>query len=1047
MALKICLLGVLLFTSYSDALRLLVFFPMNAKSHSILGHGVVDNLLAAGHEVVHVTSFPKEKTVPNLLEINISKVGDRIMKSLYTQSDDLTIRKLAQTKLDHIILMDLTYELNRQIIEDPSVKDYFENPKHKFDGVIMEWFYCTFIAGIAPLFEAPLIWVASTEAHWLVLDLIDGPSNPAYTVDLFSTNSLPLNLYQRTEELYTMIKIYLVSRYYITPKEKNIYESLLTSIARKRGVTLPTFDEAVYNASLMLITSHPSIGTPYKLPQNAKYVAGYHISTEVKPLPQDLKNVIDNAKHGVIYFSMGSHLRSSDMSKQMKNDLLKMFAKLYETVIWKFEDDLENVPKNVHLVKWAPQQSILAHPNLKFFITHGGQLSTTEAIHFGVPVIGIPIMGDQYVNMNSVSNKGFGITVKWSENSIISDLTAAIKEIKTNPMYTKKAKELSEIYHNRQVTPGKDLVYWVEYVIATGGALHLRSPGISLPLYKKLYLDLFALIIIVVYLLTKKLRPIICKRCRRRPIKKEKTKYMAYKTLFLLLIYASVSVAHRVLVFFPLPSKSHSLLGYAIVDNLLAAGHEVVHITSFPRNQVRNKNFTLDIDVSEIGIRLKSASLNDEDGFTIKDLVGKKIDLVFVMSFVFEVHKQVLHNSNVKALFSDPKQKFDAVIVEWGYSNFVAGIASIFESPLIWCSTTEAYWQSLELIDEVPCPAYHVDLFSHNDTPFTFWQRLEELAVIIQRKILASIYVTPNEKIAYYSIFSAYAEKRGVTLPSYEDAIYNGSFMLINSHPTVGTAFRLPQNAKYVAGFHIKPEVQPLPKDIQKIMDEAKNGVIYFSMGSSLKSIGMSHIMQSSLIKMLAKLNETVIWKFESDLNFIQENVHFVKWAPQHSILAHPNLKFFITHGGQLSTIEALHFGVPVIGIPVMADQAQNMHSIRSKGFGITVDLTEDNLAAELLTAIEEMNRNSTYKRRAKELSAIYHNRQQSPTQELVYWIEYVIDTRGAPHLRSPALFIPFYRKLYLDLIAIIIAIQIFFVAAIKLMISLVKKTKKEKVA
>ncbi|XP_045516539.1 UDP-glucosyltransferase 2-like isoform X1 [Pieris brassicae] len=523
MELKIFLLGVLLFTSYSDALRLLVFFPMPAKSHSILGHGVVDNLLAAGHEIVHITSFPKEKTVPNLMEINVSKVGERIKKSLF-KHEDLTLRKIAQTKLDPILLMGFIYEVHRQVIDDPGVLELFENPNHKFDGVIIEWFFSKFVAGIAPLFKSPLIWVATTEAHWQVLEVIDGPSNPAYNVDLFSTNSLPLNLFQRTEELYTMVKRYILYSYYITPKEKNIYESALTPIARKRGVTLPTFDEAAYNASLLLITSHPSIGTPYKLPQNAKFVAGYHISTVVKPLPQDLKKLIDNAKNGVVYFSMGSNLKSSDMSEKMKNDLLKMFAKLYETVIWKFEDDLENVPKNVHLVKWAPQQSILAHPNLKFFITHGGQLSTTEAIHFGVPVIGIPILGDQYVNMNSVSNKGFGITVKWSEDSIISDLTAAIKEINTNPIYTTKAKELSEIYHNRQVSPGKDLVYWVEYVIATSGALHLRSPGLSLPLYKKLYLDLLALIIIVVYFLTKKLRPIICKRCRRRPGKKEKSK-------------------------------------------------------------------------------------------------------------------------------------------------------------------------------------------------------------------------------------------------------------------------------------------------------------------------------------------------------------------------------------------------------------------------------------------------------------------------------------------------------------------------------------------
>lgn len=68
---------------------------------------------------------------------------------------------------------------------------------------------------------------------------------------------------------------------------------------------------------------------------------------------------MDEAKHGVIYFSMGSNLKSVDMSDYMRNSLLKLFGNLKQTVIWKFEGDLDEVPTNVHLVKWAPQLSIL----------------------------------------------------------------------------------------------------------------------------------------------------------------------------------------------------------------------------------------------------------------------------------------------------------------------------------------------------------------------------------------------------------------------------------------------------------------------------------------------------------------------------------------------------------------------------------------------------------------------------------------------------------------------------------------------------------------
>lgn len=74
---------------------------------------------------------------------------------------------------------------------------------------------------------------------------------------------------------------------------------------------------------------------------------------------QDLEKIMMSAKNGVIYFSMGSNLKSKDWPEKVKTDLLIMFGELKQTVLWKFEEDLPNVPKNVHILKWAPQPSIL----------------------------------------------------------------------------------------------------------------------------------------------------------------------------------------------------------------------------------------------------------------------------------------------------------------------------------------------------------------------------------------------------------------------------------------------------------------------------------------------------------------------------------------------------------------------------------------------------------------------------------------------------------------------------------------------------------------
>lgn len=77
---------------------------------------------------------------------------------------------------------------------------------------------------------------------------------------------------------------------------------------------------------------------------------------------------MDNTKHGVIYFSMGSNWKSKDIPKVMVDNLLKMFGELKETVIWKFEEDLYNIPSNVHILKWAPQPNILGKSHYLYFV-------------------------------------------------------------------------------------------------------------------------------------------------------------------------------------------------------------------------------------------------------------------------------------------------------------------------------------------------------------------------------------------------------------------------------------------------------------------------------------------------------------------------------------------------------------------------------------------------------------------------------------------------------------------------------------------------------
>ncbi|XP_004307596.1 PREDICTED: UDP-glycosyltransferase 76C2-like [Fragaria vesca subsp. vesca] len=65
---------------------------------------------------------------------------------------------------------------------------------------------------------------------------------------------------------------------------------------------------------------------------------------------------------------------------------------------------LEALDGKGHIVKWAPQKKVLAHPAVGLFWTHNGWNSTLESISEGVPMVCMPISCDQMLNARYVSD-------------------------------------------------------------------------------------------------------------------------------------------------------------------------------------------------------------------------------------------------------------------------------------------------------------------------------------------------------------------------------------------------------------------------------------------------------------------------------------------------------------------------------------------------------------------------------------------------------------------------------------------------------------------
>lgn len=182
-----------------------------------------------------------------------------------------------------------------------------------------------------------------------------------------------------------------------------------------------------------------------------------------------------------------------------------------QRVLWKYEDEsLTNVPSNVLIQKWIPQNDILAHPNVKVFITHSGLFGTFEALANGVPLVMIPFFGDQYRNAKRAVYAGYGQMIQFN---VINDETLykTLNEVLTNKAYSKKAKDLSAKFNHNLVHPMDEAMWWIEYVCKFKGASHLKSHAVNMSWFSYLLLDiliatLFIILITIftiVYLLKK----------------------------------------------------------------------------------------------------------------------------------------------------------------------------------------------------------------------------------------------------------------------------------------------------------------------------------------------------------------------------------------------------------------------------------------------------------------------------------------------------------------------------------------------------------------
>ena len=74
------------------------------------------------------------------------------------------------------------------------------------------------------------------------------------------------------------------------------------------------------------------------------------------------------------------------------------------------------------------------------------------------------------------------------------------------------------------------------------------------------------------------------------------------------------------------------------------------------------------------------------------------------------------------------------------------------------------------------------------------------------------------------------------------------------------------------------------------------------------------------------------------------------------------------------------------------------------------------------------------YRENAQRLSRIFRDQPLTPMEQAVYWTEYVIRHKGAPHLRSAVLDLAWYQYFLLDVI-VVLALTVGSVVVVSLLL------------
>uniref|UniRef100_A0A3Q3IRR7 UDP-glucuronosyltransferase n=1 Tax=Monopterus albus TaxID=43700 RepID=A0A3Q3IRR7_MONAL len=243
-------------------------------------------------------------------------------------------------------------------------------------------------------------------------------------------------------------------------------------------------------------------------------------------------------------------------------------------------------------------------------------------------------------------------------------------------------------------------------------------------------------------------------------------------------------------------------------------------------------------------------------------------------------------------------------------------------------------------------------------------------------------------------------------------------------------------NIVYMSGFQCKPS-KPLSKELEDfVQSSGEHGVIVMTLGTLVEKLPED--VTEDIAGAFAQLPQKVIWRHAGKKpSTLGNNTLLLDWLPQNDLLGDPKTRVFVAHGGTNGIQEAIYHGIPMVGLPLMFDQPYNFFRMEVRGVAKVLDIATVN-KDNFLEALKEVLYEPSYREKMKTLSNLHRDQPMKPLDRAIFWIEFVMRHKGAPHLRTESYKMSAFQYHSIDvmvfLLAVIVLLFMVFIFAVKLL-------------